>query len=149
MFPTFDLASLRKNHKIHSILYKSKLLGLVVYFVEPDKTSLWAVWAEQYEIDNLQYNTLVRWANGTNGLSTNRLMVLIISYRRRALKTFYLHFCNFMKRIRKQIERDFAKNFERFYEKKKIILGTSDTWSTICLSHRPSEPVYHIVDWRI
>ena len=32
---------------------------------------------------------------------------------------------------------------------KKIILGTSDTWSTIHLSHRPSEPVYYIVDWRI
>jgi hypothetical protein len=27
--------------------------------------------------------------------------------------------------------------------------GTSDTWSASPLSHRPSEPVYHIVDCRI
>ena len=33
------------------------------------------------------------------------------------------------------------------YEKK--ILGTSDTWSTSRLSHRPSEPAYYIVDCRI
>ena len=35
----------------------------------------------------------------------------------------------------------------RNYEKK--ILGTSDAWSTSCLSYRPSEPVYYIVDCRI
>ena len=28
-------------------------------------------------------------------------------------------------------------------------IGTSDAWSTSRLSHRPSEPVYHIVDWQI
>ena len=44
------------------------------------------------------------------------------------------------------------KSFEcprsiRYYEKK--ILGTSDTWSTIRLSHRPRKPVYYIVDCRI
>ena len=32
---------------------------------------------------------------------------------------------------------------------KKIILGTSDAWSTIRLSHRPSDPAYYIVNWRI
>ena len=42
------------------------------------------------------------------------------------------------------------KSFEcpksiRNYEK-KIMLGTSDTWSTSRLSHRPSEPAYYIVD---
>jgi hypothetical protein len=31
----------------------------------------------------------------------------------------------------------------------KIILGTSDTWSTSLLSHRPSKPAYYTVDWRI
>ena len=76
--------------------------------------------------DNLQYNKLVRWADGTNDSSTKRLMFqeffFIISYRLRALKTLYFHFCNF---IKKKIERVFAKNFARFYEKKKI-LGTSD-----------------------
>ena len=29
------------------------------------------------------------------------------------------------------------------------MLGTSDAWSTIRLSHRPSEPAYYIVDCRI
>ena len=38
-----------------------------------------------------------------------------------------------------------AKNYARFYEK-KIILGTSDTWLMIRLSHRPGEPAYYIVD---
>ena len=33
--------------------------------------------------------------------------------------------------------------------KKKIILGTSDAWSMIRLSHRPSDPAYYIVNWRI
>ena len=42
----------------------------------------------------------------------------------------------------------FAKNYARFYGK-KIILGTSDAWSTIHLSHRPSNPAYYISDWRI
>ena len=42
----------------------------------------------------------------------------------------------------------FAKKFARFYEK-KIILGTSDTWSTIHLSQQTSEPSYYILDWRI
>ena len=32
---------------------------------------------------------------------------------------------------------------------KKIILGTSDAWWTIRLSHRPSDPAYYIVNWRI
>ena len=35
----------------------------------------------------------------------------------------------------------FAKNYARFFEK-KIILGTSDAWSTIRLSHRQGEPEY-------
>jgi hypothetical protein len=42
----------------------------------------------------------------------------------------------------------FAKYFARNYEK-KIILGTSDAWLTIHLSHRPSDPPYYIRDWRI
>jgi hypothetical protein len=28
-------------------------------------------------------------------------------------------------------------------------MGTSDAWSMICLSHRPGEPAYYIVDWQI
>ena len=33
--------------------------------------------------------------------------------------------------------------------KRKIMLGTSDAWSTNRLSHWPSETAYYIVDWRI
>ena len=32
---------------------------------------------------------------------------------------------------------------------KKILLGTSDAWSPIHLSPRPSNPAYYIVNWRI
>ena len=32
---------------------------------------------------------------------------------------------------------------------KKIMLGTSDAWSTIRLSHRPNDPTYYIVNWQI
>ena len=43
------------------------------------------------------------------------------------------------------------KSFEcpksiRYYEKK--ILGTSNTWLTIHLSHWPIEPAYHVLDWQ-
>ena len=48
--------------------------------------------------------------------------------------------------MKKRIEIFFAKNFAIFYEKNKIILGTSDAWSTRHLSHWPSKPVYYIVD---
>jgi hypothetical protein len=58
----------------------------------------------------------------------------------RALKTLYFYFCRFIKKIEKKIEKifakNFAKNFARNYEK-KIILGTSDTWSMKQSSHRP------------
>ena len=49
----------------------------------------------------------------------------------RALKTLY--FC----KVIKKIERIFAKNFAKNYEK-KIILGTSDAWSMRRSSHQPS-----------
>ena len=37
-------------------------------------------------------------------------------------------------------ERTFANNFARNY-KKKIILGTSEAWTTRQSSHRPIDPV--------
>ena len=42
----------------------------------------------------------------------------------------------------------FAKNSARNYEK-KIILGTSDAWTTSHLSQGTSKPAYYIVDCRI
>ena len=51
--------------------------------------------------------------------------------------------------MNRYIETIFAKNFARNYEKKRIILGTSDAWSTSHLSQRTSKPAYYIVDCRI
>ena len=45
------------------------------------------------------------------------------------------------------MDRIFAKNFARNYEKK--MLGTSDAWSTSCLAQQPSDPEYYIEDWLI
>ena len=73
----------------------------------------------------------------------------IISYRLRALKTLYFHFCNFIKKNQEKFECVSAKDFARFYEKKYVILGTSDAWSTSHLSHRPNKRAYYIVDCRI
>ena len=73
------------------------------------------------------------------------LFFFIVSYRLRALKTLYFYFFKVIKKIKKLIERIFAKNFARNYEK-KIILGTSDTWSMRQSFHRPSDPAYYIED---
>ena len=72
--------------------------------------------------DNLQYNTLARWVDGKNDSSTKLLMFqalffFIISYRLRALKTFYFYY----KKVKKLIETIFEKNFARNYEKKKYL----------------------------
>ena len=56
-------------------------------------------------------------------------------------KLFISYFC----KVIKKIERIFAKNFARNYEK-KIILGTSDVGSPSRLAHKPSDPAYHIED---
>ena len=49
---------------------------------------------------------------------------------------------------KKIIERLFAENFPRCYEK-NMIHGTSDAWLTKSLSHQPSEPAYsELTDFR-
>ena len=63
----------------------------------------------------------------------------------RALKTLYFHFCNSIKEINCKC---FCKQFCKILGR-KIVLGTSDTWWTSRLSHRPSKTVYYIVDRRI
>ena len=64
------------------------------------------------------------------------------------LKMLNFYFCNFIKKNKKINWKDFCKEFCK-KSWKKIILGTSDAWSTIRLSHRPSNPAYYIVNWRI
>ena len=55
-----------------------------------------------YKFDNLQYNTLVCLADGTNDSSTKPLTFQVffykISYRLRELKTLYFHFCIYVKK---------------------------------------------------
>ena len=101
---------------------------------------------------NLQYITLGCLDDGTNESSTKSLMFQVLFfytfYRLRALKTLYFYFCNFIKKNKKINWKDFCKEFCK-KSWKKIILGTSDAWSTIRLSHRPSDPAYYIVNWRI
>ena len=73
------------------------------------------------------------------------IIFFTISYWLWSLKTNYFYFCQF---IKKKIETILAKIFQEFI-KKRIILGTSDSWWTSCLSYRHSKPVYYIVDWQI
>ena len=77
---------------------------------------------------NLSIYNILRWFAWTM-VQTNRrpsvwrFIVLLLD----ALKTLYFYFFNFIEN-KKKIERSFAKNFARNLGK-KIILGTSDTWS--------------------
>ena len=80
------------------------------------------------KFDNLQYNTLVRWADGTNNSSTKRLTCqvyfFLISYRLRALKTLYIHFCNLKKKIKKIKKinwEGFCKEFFKILWKKNAL----------------------------
>jgi hypothetical protein len=95
---------------------------------------------------------LVCWADGTNESSTKRLtfqvFFFIISYRLRAIKTLYFHFCNFIKNKRISLK-GFLQRILQHFTKRKMMLGSSDAWSTKRLPHRPSEPVYYILDWWI
>ena len=81
-------------------------------------------------------------ANGTNESLTKRLVFQVLLFLVTSCKIlskyhfnyfFLFIFFNYKNRI--------------IYEKK--IMGTSDAWSMICLSHRPGEPAYYIVDWQI
>ena len=84
----------------------------------------------------LIYN-IIRWFAGPMGQTTSRTSVwrlkyfffFIIFYRLRALKTIYFHFCNF---IKKYIDSVFAKNFARFYEKKKYSEHQTLGWQNVC-----------------
>ena len=95
--------------------------------------------------DNLQYNTLGRWVAGTNDSSTKRLMLqalFFISYRLRARKTLYFHFCKIMKNKLKRI-------LQRILQE---IMKTNNTWnikrlvdeSLVPATLRPSDPAYYV-----
>ena len=100
---------------------------------------------------NLQYNALGRLDDGTNESSTKRLMFQVLlffhDFLQNSLQKSYQFFFIFWK-----ITKITIKSFEcpmSIKSIKKIIHGTSDSWSTNFLSHRPSNPAYYIVNWRI
>ena len=88
------------------------------------------------------------WDNGTNVLSTKRLTFLvfffIIPYRLRALKIFIFVFVISYKNKKNELK-GFLQRILKDFMKKKI-LGTSEAWSSSCLSHWPNKPANYIVD---
>ena len=81
----------------------------------------------EYKSDNLQYDMLVRLANGANDSLTKGLtfqvffFLFVISYRLRALKTLDFHLCNFkkIKKIDCNARQGFCKEFCKIYQKKR------------------------------
>ena len=78
---------------------------------------------------NLQYKTLVRWADGTNDSSTKRLMFQVLFFFHKILqnslqKPFQFIFLFFYKITKMKIKSFECPKSIRNYEKK--ILGTSD-----------------------
>ena len=104
-----------------------------------DATLFWIFYEKRSIHENKTIFNIIRLVAGSMGQVTHQPSIwcskhffFIISYRHRALKTLYFHFCKFTK-INWD---DFAKNFARNCEN-KIILGTSELgWRVIC----PSEP---------
>ena len=92
---------------------------------------------------NLEYITLVRWADGTNELSTMWLTFQVFLQ-----KSFQLVFLlyNFTK-IKIKSFVCLCALWEII--KNKVMLGTSYPWSVSHSSHRPSVPAYYIEDCRI
>ena len=93
--------------------------------------------AQQQKSDILQY-TLVCWDKWLVDQASEvpSIIFFIISHRLRALKTLCFYFCKFVKNTKKYFEFIFARKSW----KRKIILGTSDTWSESHLSQQPSKP---------
>ena len=89
-----------------------------------------------------------RWVDGTNDQASDvpRITFFYNFLFLRALKTLF--FMNFEKSKRINWN-DFCKELCKKLWKKKIILGTSDTWLLSQLSQRPSNPAYYIEDCRI
>ena len=96
---------------------------------EPKKIKLW--WWDKWIVDQAS--------------DVPSIILFCTFYRLRALKTLYFYFCNSIKKINwKEFCKELCKK-----SWKNIILGTSDTWSIIRLSHRQSDPAYYIVNWQI
>ena len=101
--------------EIHKMI---QLLFILIFLTEKNILQKRKKYYLFLKSDNLQYNTLVFWADGTINSLTKGLMFqvffFIISNRLRALKTLYFHFCNFIKENGK----GFCKNFCKILWKK-------------------------------
>ena len=111
-----------------------------------------STWIEFQKSVNLEYNTLVCWANGKNVSLIKRLMFQALSIFHKILENYLQKPFQFIFLFSYQITKMKIKSFEclksiRNHAKKK--LGTSNAWFTIHLSRRPIEPAYYILDWRI
>ena len=82
------------------------------------------------------------------GPTTNRLMFQALFFHIYLQTQLFIFIFEICEKIKKIIETIFAKNFARNYGK-KMILGTSDAWSTSHLSQQTSKPEYYILDCRI
>ena len=101
--------------------------------------------------NNLQYDTLVCWADGTNDSSTKHLTFQVLIFFHKILQNSLQKLFQFIflpyKITKMKIESFECPKSIRSYEKK--ILGMSDAWSTSHLSQWPSKPAYYILDCRI
>ena len=96
-----------------------------------------------YKSDNLQYNTPACWVDGTNDSSTKGLMFQVLFFFMISCKILCKNPFNLFSYFFYKITKIKIKSFEcpkSIKSIKKIILGTSDSWSTIRLYHRPSQP---------
>ena len=87
--------------------------------------------------------------DGTNESATKRLMFQVLLFFHDFLQNTLQKAFQFILLFFYKITKIKLKSFEYFKSikgLKKIILGTSDAWLTIHLSHRPSDPVYCIRD---
>ena len=94
--------------------------------------------------DNLQYNMLVRWADGTNDSLTKHLTFQVFFFFHNFLQTqstqnSLFSFLYFFGKIEKNKLEVFLQRISQDFMKKKIVLGTSDDWSTIRLFHGPTK----------
>ena len=106
-----------------------------------DWQSHWGMKISLSKSVNLQYNTLSRLDDGTNDSSTKRLMFQVLFFFMISWKILCKNPFNLFSYFFIQLQK--IKSFEcpkSIKSIKKIILGTSDSWSTIRLSHRPSNP---------
>ena len=97
---------------------------------------------------NLQINMLVRGLMGqTNRRPSVWCSKYFFSYFLIDLGHSKLFTFNFIKKYENKLKLFLQRIMQDFM--KEMILGTSDAWSTIHLSHRPGKAAYYIEDWRI